>query len=225
MLEAKGGPGSVTPAQMTSILQRSAYPHDLDPSFASASARTSTGGKVSITISSDGYNGTNASTAQNDPNSFTVSYVGSGSIASLVFNPGGTGATGGNVTGGANGELDTNGTPTSPTVTYFQIDAPGLVFETTTKAFTPGNSVGLTAADVVATPSNPAGAPTPAGVGFYTLSLGFPTGNFTGGKVLRFTVGRGAQTLFERRHRRLRDRAWPGHHDDQLPGRSFSAAG
>ena len=193
VLEAKGGPGSLTPAQMRSILQRSAYPHDLDPSFASASARTSTGGKVTITISSDGYNGTNASTAQNDPNSFAVSYVGSGAISSLVFNPGGTGATGGNVTGGANGEIDTNGTPTSPTVTYFQINAPGLVFETPTKAFTPGNSVGLTAADVTATPSNPAGAPTPAGAGFYTLSLGFPTGNFTGGKVLRFTVGRGAQ--------------------------------
>ena len=193
VLEAKGGPGSLTPAQMRSILQRSAFPHDLDPSSASASARTSTGGKVSITINSDGYNGSNASTAQNDPNSFAVAYVGPGSVATLVFNPGGTGATGGNVTGGANGELDTNGTPTSPTVTYFQIDTPGLVFETATKAFTLGNSVGLTAADVTATTSNPAGAPTPVGAGFYTLSLGFPTGNFTGGKVLRFTVGRGAQ--------------------------------
>ena len=31
VLEAHGGPRSVTPAQMTSILQRSAFPHDLDP--------------------------------------------------------------------------------------------------------------------------------------------------------------------------------------------------
>ncbi len=197
VLEAKGGPGSLTPDQMRSILQRSAFPHDLDPSFASASARTTTGGKVTISITSDGYNNTatagNASTATNDPNSFAVSYIGPDAITSLTFNPNGTGATGGNVTGGANGENDTNGTATSPTVTYFQIDAPGLVFSPTNKPFTLGNSTGLTTADVVATTSNPAGTPTPANGGFYTLSLNFPNTNFTGGKVLRFTIARGAQ--------------------------------
>ena len=34
VLEANGGPGSVTPAQMKSVLQRSAFPHDLDPYYA-----------------------------------------------------------------------------------------------------------------------------------------------------------------------------------------------
>ena len=183
---------------MRSILQRSVYPHDLDPSFASASARASNGGKVTITINSDGYLNTNASTALNDPNSIAVSYVGPGAITSLVFNPGGTGATGGNVTGGVNGEFDTNGTATSPTVTYFQTDQPGLVFLPNTKAFTLGNSTGLTAADVTIPTiasgfTNAAGTPTPAATGFYTMTIGFPTQAFTGGKVLRFTVGRGNQ--------------------------------
>ena len=206
VLQAKGGPGTVNPTQMRSILQRSAFPHDLDPSFASGTARVSNGGKVTISVLSDGYNGTNVSTAQNDPNSFAVSYIGSDSIASLVFNPAGTGATGGNTTGGINGEYDTNGAATSPTVTYFQTDQPGLVFLPATKAFTLGNSSGLAATDVTSPTvanlgfSNAAGTPTPAATGYYTMTVNFPaTGatpaatNFTGGKVLRFTVGRGAQ--------------------------------
>ena len=35
VLERNGGPGSVTPAQMTQLLHQSAFPHDLDPNFAS----------------------------------------------------------------------------------------------------------------------------------------------------------------------------------------------
>jgi hypothetical protein len=191
VLQAKGGPGSVTPLQMRSILQRSAFPHDLDPSFASGVARaTPNGGKVTITVTSD--NDSNTSTGQNDPNSMTISYIGPSSLASLTFNPAGTASTGGGVTGGNNGYFDTPASSPA-TVTYFENDFPGLIFETPTKAFTLGASTGLTAADVVATPSNPAGAPTPAGAGFWTLGLNFPTGNFTGGKILRFTVGRGLQ--------------------------------
>ena len=135
---------------------------------------------MTITITSDGYNATNASTAIN---------------ASLVFNPTGSPTTGGNPTGGNNGVTYSSYSTTVPggTVTYFENDFPGLVWEPTVKAFTLGNSTGLTAADVTSSLSNAAGAPTGAGVGFYTLSLNFPTGNFTGGKVLRFTHGRGAQ--------------------------------
>ena len=55
VLQAHGGPRSITPAQMTNLLERSTYAHDLDPNYASGSARTMlagvpTGGKVSITI-------------------------------------------------------------------------------------------------------------------------------------------------------------------------------
>ncbi len=197
VLQAHGGPGTVTPAQMRSVLQRSAFPHDLDPSFASSTVRASNGGKVTITIGSD--NDANTLTGLNDPNSIGVSYVGAGSLTSLTFNPTGSASTAGAPSGGANGVFDTNGTNTSPTVTYFELNQPGLVFEPTSKAFTLGNSTGLTAADVTVPTvanggfANAAGAPTVAGTGYYTLNIGFPTANFTGGKVLRFTVGRGLQ--------------------------------
>ena len=45
--------GSVSPAQMKSILQRSAFPHDLDPYYARGDARTTDGGKVTIIIKGD----------------------------------------------------------------------------------------------------------------------------------------------------------------------------
>lgn len=72
VLQANGGPGSVTPTAMTTILQRSAFPHDLDPSKATGTATTSDGGTVSLVIDSD--NDSNALTGQNDPSSFKLSY-------------------------------------------------------------------------------------------------------------------------------------------------------
>jgi hypothetical protein len=183
VIQAHGGAGSVTPAQMTNLLHRSAFPHDLDPNSATGSARTTTGGKVTININSD--LGLNPSVGAKDPNSMSVSYVGPDSLASLVFNPAGTAATGGNVTGGNNGVDLTN--------TYFSNIYPGEVFEPLATAFTLGTSVGgLTAADVVAAFSNQAPLPSTAGQ-WWTMTLTFPNANFTGGKALRFTVGRGPQ--------------------------------
>jgi hypothetical protein len=199
VLQAHGGPGSVTPTQMRSVLQRSAFPHDLDPSFASATARASNGGKVTVSISSD--NDANTNTGLNDPNSIQISYIGPGSIASITFNPNGSAAEGGNVTGGNNGYTDNTGS-NPPTVTYFANYYPGLAFLPATKAFTLGTQQGLTAADITP-PSSTAPftgfsnlAPAPPANGttqFRTMTIGFPTGNFTGGKIVRFTVGRGAE--------------------------------
>ena len=189
VLERNGGPGTVTPDRMRTILQNNVFPHDLDPSFASSNTTASNGGAVTIAISSD--NDTNTSTGQNDPNSIVVSYVGPSNITSLVFNPVGTGATGGAVTSGINGYFDN--TPSSGKVTYFEQDVPGLVFRPVTKAFTVGNLSNLTTADVVPLFTNQAGAPSTAGDGFYTMTLNFPNGNFTTGSALRFTVGRGQQ--------------------------------
>ena len=101
VLQAHGGPGSVTPAQMTNLLHRSTFLHDLDPNSATGAARTTTGGKVTININSD--LGLNPSVGAKDPNSMSVSYVGPDSLASLVFNPAGTASTAGSVTGGNNG--------------------------------------------------------------------------------------------------------------------------
>jgi hypothetical protein len=189
----------VTPTQLRSILQRSGFPHDLDPHFASGTARASNGGKVTVTITSD--NSTNGGQGTNDVNAMSVSYVGAGSIASITFNPAGTAQQGGNVTGGNNGVQDNAGS-TPPTVTYFANSYPGLAFLPGTRAFQLGTLTGLTVLDVTAPQStapftgfsNPAPAPPANGTShFRTMTIGFPTGNFTGGKVLRFTVGRGAE--------------------------------
>jgi len=204
VLQANGGPGSVSPAVMRSILQANVFPHDLDPSAASAVANTSDGGTVTITISSD--NDNNVATGMNDPNSISVSYLGAGSLASLTFNPQGSASTAGRPTSGLNGVQD--GVP--GTVSYFENDYPGMMFRPATtiqsapfvipaRGFTLGTLTGLTAADIdapTAAPlhgfSNPAPAPATA-TDFWTMSIGFPTGQFTHGKQMHFTVGRGAQ--------------------------------
>ena len=105
VLQAKGGPGTVTPAQMKTLLQRSAFPHDLDPHRSTGAAVTvgPSRGKVTITMDGD-----NSLTSQGDANGTTISYVGPGSISSITFNATGGNPNGGNVT-------DTN--------------TPGIVFE------------------------------------------------------------------------------------------------
>ncbi len=199
VLQSRGGPRSVTPAEMTSLLQKTAFPHDLDPSAASGAAATSNGtGTVVITLDSD--NDSNGLTGLNDPNSIGISYVGIGSIASITFNPAGTPAGGGNVTGGNNGIGDNVGSnPAS--VYYFENNFPGLVFLPATKAFTLGTLTGISSSEI--TPplsiapftgfSNLAPLPSNGTTQFWTMAIGFNPGAFGAGKVVRFTVGRGAQ--------------------------------
>jgi hypothetical protein len=186
VLQAHGGSHSLTPAQVKTIFQSTAFPHDLDPYSASASAVTSSG-TVSINIKSD--DDINMGTGQNDPNSWTISYTGTGSVTNLSFNSEATPQTGGNTTGG-----NFNGfTPADfldPSKYKF---TPGMVFAST---FLFGNSVGLTQSDVTMTTSNQ--APTgpnvaPTAQRFWTLNLAFPNRNFTRGKTLRFNVGRAQQ--------------------------------
>ncbi|MEP6483425.1 MAG: choice-of-anchor X domain-containing protein [Rudaea sp.] len=183
VLQSRGGPGSVTPAQMRTILTSNVFPHDLDPSFASGLAGTTDGATVALSILSD--NDSNVQTGLNDPNSITVSYTGPGSLQSLTFNPQGTAANGGNTSGGRNGV-----TGSSPLV-YFDVATPGTIFRPSQKPFTLGTLTGLLPADIgTATFTN--SAPSPAsGTDVWTMGLTFPTGNFGNGKVLRFTVGRG----------------------------------
>ncbi len=204
VLQNKGGRRSVTPAQMTSILQRSTFPHDLDPNYSSGAARVTGGttgpGKVTISISSDG-SGASATgltaTGGNDTNAFTVNYVGGSSITSLVFNPGGTNADGG-VSGGNNGVTYNSPDATvGGTVTYFENSLPGVMFAPASKAFTlnPTTNTGTinnahanSVTGATALGSNPSNT---AATQYYTLSIGIPNGNFTNAKSLRFTVGRG----------------------------------
>ena len=197
VLQSRGGSGSVSPANMRNILQTNVFPHDLDPSSSSGTALTSDGGGVVLTIDSD--NDTNAATGQNDPLSFKLSYVGPGSLESITFNPLGTPGGAGHVTAGNNGYSDDVGSNPA-TLTYFENSYPGLIFLPTSKAFTLGTLTGLTPGDITAplnsAPftgfSNLAPAPANGTTMFWTMTVGFPTQQFTDGKVMRFTVGRGA---------------------------------
>jgi hypothetical protein len=181
VLEAAGGPGSVTPANMKDILHATAFPHDVDPNFASGRARTSDGGTVVFTANTD--LGLNPSSGVNNVNHLTITYTGPGSLTSFVFNPEGTAATAGNTTGGNNGLDLTN--------TYFDNVYPGIVFEPNTKPFTVGDS-DVSAGDVTASFSNQAPLPSVAGQ-WWTMSLSFADGSFASGDTIRFTVGHGPQ--------------------------------
>ncbi len=182
VLEAHGGPGSVTPAQMMQILHTTSFQHDLDPNFASGKARTSDGGIVRFTANTD--LGLNPSSGVNNLNHLALSYKGPGSVATIVFNPQGTAATAGNTTGGNNGLDLTN--------TYFDNVYPGVVFEPNTKAFTVGDKSDVPMSDVSASFSNQAPLPSVAGQ-WWTMSLAFTNGSLSDGKTLRFTIGHGPQ--------------------------------
>ena len=193
----QGPTRSLTPAQVTSILTRSTFPHDLDPNFSSGTARTTGGGKVTVTIASDtsanggaaanAPNVASGGTGRNDNNAFGISYVGPSSIATFVFNPTGNNATGGAVTAGSNG-LD-------PTNNYFSTLSPGVYFNNTSgtgsKAFVVGSGSTIATANVTAATSNP---PTTLATAGKTLTLTFNGATFTGGNVLRFGIGRGIIT-------------------------------
>ncbi len=66
VLQAAGGPGSVKPNRMRRILQRSAFPHDLDPHYASGQAAAG-GGVLAVSAAGD-----QNQQAGEDPNFFTL---------------------------------------------------------------------------------------------------------------------------------------------------------
>ena len=181
VLQAHGGPGSVTPTQMTSVLQRSTFLHDLDPFFAEGTTSTAAGGKITVSIFSD--NESNPGTGIRDPNAIEVTYDGPGKVVSLDFNAQAEPTHGGNVTGGNNG-LDV-------LHRYFTNIFPGLVFDTEFQPFVLGDLVGLRPSDIVATTSHPARQPSTGQD--WTLNLRFPQRALRDGLILRFGIGRDEQ--------------------------------
>ncbi len=182
-------PAVLTPAQVKTLLQLNAFPHDLDPFASGGTAAVANGGTVSVNVVSD--NDTNTGTGSNDPNSWSVAYTGSGRLQTLSFNPEATGATGGNPTGG-NFSGNAGGATTADFLnsTYYKF-TPGMVFNSGQFKNT-GTSTGLTPSDATATFTNAAPAPS-TNAYYWTLNLTFGTSNFTGGKVFRFNVGRNQQ--------------------------------
>jgi hypothetical protein len=177
VLQAYGGPGSLSVAQMKTVLQRTAYPHDLDPYFSQAQINTGSG-TLSITVNAD-VSGTSSAfnSGPIDTRVINVSYSGAGSIATIAFN-----MQGGNTTGGTENAL-----------------APGLAFDTRAPIsgglpFTLGVLNGLSAADISPAFSNQPPAPSVAGH-YYNLGLTFTSGSFTGGKSFSFNVDRDEQRV------------------------------
>jgi CHRD domain/Bacterial Ig-like domain (group 3)/Divergent InlB B-repeat domain len=181
VLQARGGPGSLTVAQMKSILTGSTMPNDLDPHRSEAVIATS-GGTLKITLDAN-YTNSSAATAALpliDPDVFKVSYTGTGSVASITLD-----GTNGNTTGG---------NESSATA------LPGMVFDTRAIAsgglpVTLGTLNGLNAAHITPVPGPPAPAPAVAGQSF-TLGLNFATGTFTTGKSFGFNVDRDELIVF-----------------------------
>lgn len=180
VLQANGGPGSVSQQQMRLILQGSGQSHDLDPFVANASVATPGGGTLALTAraNSNSFNfGDSTSLSTNDPNVFAVTYTGAGYVKTLFIN-----ATGGNTTGG----YEPGGVSTS---------VPGLVWDSRTFAtggfpFTVGSTTGtLLTADISNAYTGTPPSPAVAGQ-FNQLELTFADNKFTGGSSLTFGADR-----------------------------------
>jgi hypothetical protein len=168
VLQAHGGPGSVTPNQMRDVLQRSTFPHSLTPYYSKGQAQA---GDRTVLIQA---NADYSDVGEINPEQFTVQMSGSGSIASLSINLKGADPTGGNIYKGYPGEVFT---------------APPATFGTGGYPFTvSNNSTGITNSDVKVSYSGQAPAPSITGE-YYQLNLAFASGKLNEKATLQFGIG------------------------------------
>ncbi|MDQ3198404.1 MAG: S8 family serine peptidase [Verrucomicrobiota bacterium] len=182
VLEANGGPGSVTPEQMRGVLQRSAFPHDLDPYQATGRARSGPS-RVSLRLRSDG----NSLISTMNPNAFRVFFQGQGELTQLVLNPEATDATAGNTTE----PFDATEGFTSRPGLVFDNRAPTLGFP-----FAVGDTKGVSSGEINGTLSNQAPPPALVDNHFYTLTINIASGALTGGEGFNFGVDRDEADAF-----------------------------
>lgn len=183
VLEANGGPGSVTPEQMRGVLQRSAFHHDLDPYQVRGRALAPGPSRVSIRMESDG----SSIISTMNPNAFQVLFAGEGSLNQLVLNPEATDATAGNTTE----PIDTEVGFTSRPGLVFDNRAPTLGFP-----FTLGALRGVMSSDITGTLSNQAPPPALVGNHFYTLTMDIAPGALTRREGYNFGVDRDEADAF-----------------------------
>jgi hypothetical protein len=165
-IQAAGGPGSIKPSSLRKLLQKTAFLHDLDPSFSGGIARN---GKNWVSVSA---NADQNAISQFDPNVFTVGYFGPGSLASITLKP---------IT------ANPTETPTRGIVFDTRIGAG--------QPFVLGTLGGLTAADITSTFSVPSAPPAVAGQ-FNELTVTLRPGAMTAGKFFRFGVDRDEADVF-----------------------------
>lgn len=185
ILQAHGGPGSLTPAEVKTIMQSTAFPHDLDPYSATGTAAAHNGTLI-VKVTSD--NDSNTGTGSKDSNSWSVTYNGSGYVKEIHFNPNGIPGEGGNPTGG-----NYIGGAAPGTSTEYGDFLDGSKYN-----FTPG-MVFNSNQYVNGSRSDVAGTATfshlvQQGLAFdWTLNIAFPANSFIAGKTFRFNNGRNQQ--------------------------------
>ncbi len=88
LLQAAGGPGSLTAAQILALLQSTARPHDLDPNFASATVTVDDGSTVTLSATAD-----ESDAASEDKDGFHLTFDGSAGqyLKKVVVDLGSTG--------------------------------------------------------------------------------------------------------------------------------------
>jgi hypothetical protein len=173
VLQAGGGSGALNPAELRSILQQSAFPHDLDPyrSFAIASGH----GLVIATAGA-----TDEFSSQIDPGQFNILYLGFSSIDSLAIDLRNANPTGGNIYQAYPGEVfDTR----PPIVEFDPVGLNGGF------PFTVSDDSGVPASSVTPAYELPAPAPSVAGQ-YFKLNLKFADNAFRFGSVLKFGIDR-----------------------------------
>jgi hypothetical protein len=178
VLQAHGG--AVTQPQMRTILQRAGFNHDLDPFYASGSAKAG-GQKVTITARGNAGNFNNSDTRSlnvDDTKTFGVSYVGSGSVATLSINLATANPNGGDIVAGSPGLAWDNRALLPRTANSGFAFTVGQV----TGSFVPGNVTS-------ATYSLPAPPPAVAGQNFQ-LDLTFAANTLIAGNSFTFGADR-----------------------------------
>jgi hypothetical protein len=180
VLQAHGGPGSLTTDQMTNILINSTMPNDLDPQNAFAVVKTN-GGWLTVTVNADYTNNSATTTVLPlvDPNVFRVGYFGQGSVASVTLDGTNANVTGGNVGVGV---------------------APGMVFDGRPIAssglpFTLGALQGLVNTDITALLGATAPSPAVAGMS-HVLNLTFAPFSFRNDNDFGFNIDRDELRIF-----------------------------
>ncbi len=182
IIQAHGGPGSISPQNVKTLMQLTAFPHDLDP-YSSTGTAAAHNGVVTVNVVSD--NDDNTGTGANDPNSWSVTYNGSGYIKQLVLNPNNNPAEGGNPTGGQYVGGAAPGTNTE----YSDFLNPANYHYTPGMVFNSNQYVNGTRSDV-------AGSATfqnqlQQGMAFYrTVTINLPQNGAVAGKTFRFNIGR-----------------------------------
>ena len=172
VLDRRGGGRSLTPTAMRALLQRSAFPHDLDPYAATATSRDGRLRIDAVAEAGEEFAGGPLG-SMTDPNTFRLRYSGPGSVTSITLD-----AAKGDPTGLKPG-LAWDPRPFDPAAP----EASGF-------PFTVGDvSTGIDPGAVTATFAKPAPAPAVDGQ-FSEMTIHFAPGSLTAGRFVNFGVDR-----------------------------------